>query len=176
MGVNPRFMKNKLFILICCILANSSFSQAEQVCSGGPFEVVKPFLGRWQEFNVINHKEEFIGTLESTLEQDGCVISQRFVSKDASFSYMSFGYVDPASNSWQETYVFNNGSISKYLWQLDDEDVVTKRIGGTRKLDYMQQLRLTAITENQYDVIEEHSFDGGKTWKNVELTRIKRVQ
>lgn len=168
-------MKNIITLLLLYFVANVSFSQSTTPCSTGAFETIKPFIGSWQEYTVTETEEIYIGKLESTIELDGCVVSQRFMAKDSSFSYLSFGYIDPSSNIWQETYVFNNGSISKYQWQIDGQDVLQRRIGGTKKLDYMHQLRLTHITENQYDAMEEHSFDGGKTWKAVELTRIRRI-
>jgi len=169
-------MKNIILIILFYLIANLSFSQSDSPCSKGAFDIVRPFIGNWKEYSIMENEEVFIGNLKSTAELGGCIISQRFVSEDSSFSYLSFGYIDPSSNIWQETYVFNNGSISKYQWQVDGTDILQRRIGGTRKLDYMHQLRLTAITDNQYDVIEEHSYDGGKTWKNIELTRIKRVK
>lgn len=169
-------MKSILSLLLFFAAVSTTFSQSNSPCSKGAFEIIKPFVGEWEEYTVTENEEIFIGNLESTIELDGCVISQRFVGKDSSFFYLSFGYIDPASNIWQETYVFNNGGISKYQWQIDGADVLQRRIGGTSKLDYMHQLRLTNITENQYDADEEHSYDGGKTWKSVELTRIKRVQ
>ncbi len=169
-------MKNIISLLLFYLIANISFSQSDGPCSRGSFGIIKPFIGEWKEYTVTEKEEIYIGNLESTIELDGCVISQRFISKDSLFSYLSFGYIDPSSNIWQETYVFNNGGISKYQWQIDGTDILQRRIGGTRKLAYMHQLRLTDITKNQYDVIEEHSYDGGKTWKTIELTRIKRIQ
>jgi len=158
------------------LMTTASYAQSESRCGGGSYELVKPFLGNWKEYNVTESGEEYIGTLQSKLDLNGCVISQRFVSSDSSFSYVSFGYVNPSSNILEETYVFDNGSISKYQWLVEDSTIVTRRIGGTRKIDHLQQLRLTNVSKNQYDVIEEQSYDGGKTWERVELTRIKRIE
>ena len=158
------------------LMTTTSYAQSGGECRGGSYELVKPFLGNWKEYNVTESGEEFIGTLRSKLNLNGCVISQRFVSSDSSFSYLSFGYIEPSSNIWQETYVFNNGSVSKFEWLVDGNDVLQRRIGGTRKMEYMHQLRLTNISKDFYDVIEEHSYDGGKTWERVELTRIERIE
>ncbi len=166
-----------IFIFITVFLmATASYAQSDGKCKGGSHELVKPFLGNWKEYNVTENGEEFIGTLQSKLDLNGCVISQRFVSSDSSFSYVSFGYVIPSSNILEETYVFDNGSISKYQWLLEDSTTITRRIGGTRKMDHLQQLRLTNVSKNQYDVIEEQSNDGGITLERVELTRIKRIE
>lgn len=169
-------MKRILSICIILVLTNYSFSQSEKNCTGGSFEIVKPFLGTWEEYTITDNGEKFEGTLESRFDLEGCIITQRFVSKDSGFSYLSFGYVEPSSNIWEETYVFNNGSISKYEWLVDGDDVLMRRIGGTRRIEYMHQLRLTNINKDFYDVIEEHSYDAGKTWEKKELTRIKKVK
>lgn len=169
-------MKRILFTCVILVLTNYSFSQSENNCSGGSFEIIKPFLGSWEEYTLTHNDEKLEGTLESRIDLDGCVISQRFISSDSGFSYLSFGYVEPSSNIWQETYVFNNGSISKYEWLTDGDDVLQRRIGGTRKMEYMHQLRLTNIKKDHYDVIEEHSYDAGKTWEKKGLTRIKRIK
>jgi len=169
-------MRRILFISVILALTNYSFSQSENNCSGGSFEIIKPFLGTWEEYTITDNGEKFMGTLESKIDLKGCVISQRFVSKDSNFSYLSFGYVEPSSNIWEETYVFSNGSISKYEWMVDGDDVLQRRIGGTRKIEYMHQLRLTNINKDSYDAIEEHSYDGEKTWEKKELTRIIKVK
>ena len=149
-------------------------SQEEQKCSGEVYDLVKPFLGDWKEYTVTADGEVFIGTLRSTLGPDGCSIAQRFVSADGSFAYQSFGYVNADTGRWREVYVFSNGNNSEYQWFRDDSDVIMRRIGGTRKLEYMHQLRLTNINSEYYDVIEEHSHDKGVTWEDKELTRIKK--
>ena len=51
-----------------------------------------------------------------------------------------------------------------------------RRTGGTKKIAHMHQLRLLNITKTSYDVVEEHSHDKGKTWEDIELTRIKKVK
>lgn len=165
------------FLLALVILAVPDlYSQKQGGCSGGVYQLVKPFLGKWKEYTVTDSTETFIGDLVSAMELDGCAISQRFTGSDGSFSYVSFGFVKPSSNIWEETYVFNNGSHSVYHWIADGADILMRRVGGTRLLDYMQQLRLTDIGPDKYDVVEEHSKDGGKTWSAVELTRIKRIE
>lgn len=132
-------------------------------------------MGIWEEYT-IKETEEFVGKLTSIAEPDGCSISQTFESADGSFSYRSFGYVDTSTNRWKEIYVFNTGRNAVYEWFQEGEDVIMRRTGGSRKLDYMHQLRLTKISPESYDVIEEHSYDNGKNWKAIELTRTKKVE
>ncbi|MGI9546712.1 MAG: hypothetical protein ACR2MM_05720 [Flavobacteriaceae bacterium] len=166
----------RLFILGCLIwaLPQISYAQQETPCQGGIYELVDPFMGNWKEYTVTVDGEVFIGDLRSSKSPDGCTIAQRFVSADGSFSYQSFGYVEASSGLWKEVYVFSNGNNSEYQWLKEGEDVLMRRTGGTRQLKYMHQLRLTNIGEKSYDVIEEHSYDKGQTWEDIELTRIRK--
>jgi len=149
-------------------------AQESKGCNGETYSLIDPFIGNWKEYTVTEEAEIFMGTLRSNKGPDRCTITQRFLSADGGFSYQSFGYVDSYTDMWKEIYVFNNGNYSEYQWFKEDDDIIMRRTGGTRHLDYMHQLRLTRISINSYDVIEEHSYDNGLSWQNVELTRIKR--
>jgi hypothetical protein len=141
-------------------------------CSGGPYDLVRPFIGTWQEYAVTDGGEILIGTLTSVLEQDGCVISQRFASADGSFSFLTFGFVDE-TNQWIETYVFNDGRAASYRWREEDGEIITERVGGDPK--DMRRLRIEFKSPDLYDVSEERSLDRGETWEFVELCRTRRV-
>ena len=152
------------------------FSQQTVICFGTEYALVDPFLGDWEEFTVTADSEVLVGTLQTSKSPDGCTITQQFVSADGSFSYQSFGYVEPSSGMWRETYVFSNGNKSEYQWFRQGSDIVMRRTGGTKKLDYLHQLRLTNIQDDSYEVIEEHSFDSGLSWEDKELTRVKKLR
>ena len=174
-----RFLNSGLRISSQLLLLVSTFTlmaQGNTACNGEIYELVDPFMGNWEEHTVTADGEVFIGTLKSKKGPDSCTISQRFVSADGSFSYQSFGYVEASTGLWKEVYVFSNGNNSEYQWFRDGADVIMRRTGGTRKLEYMHQLRLTNISDTSYDVIEEHSRDKGNSWEDVELTRIKKVK
>lgn len=141
-------------------------------CSGKPYDLVQPFVGTWREYAVADDDEVLIGTLESSLEQDGCVISQRFISADGGFSFMTFGYVDE-TNHWIETYVFNNGRAASYRWSEEGDEIITERIGGDPA--DLRRLRIKFVTPDLYEVAEERSLDRGETWEFVELCRTRRV-
>jgi hypothetical protein len=141
-------------------------------CSGKPYDLVQPFLGMWKEYAVTDGDEVLIGTLKSGLEQDGCVLSQRFTSADRSFSFMTFGYVDE-TNQWIETYVFNDGRAASYRWREEGDAVITERVGGDP--ENMRRLRIQFVTPDLYEVAEERSLDRGGTWEFVELCRTRRV-
>ena len=161
-------------LIILFVSANDTLCQTDMPCSGGTYEVVKPFIGIWEEYTVTDNGEELLGTLQSTMDLNGCVLTQRFTSSDESFSYVTFGYILPDQRIWEESYVFSNGSSAKYHWIVEGDDVLQRRVGGTRKIDYMHQLRLTVINKDLYEAMEEHSVDKGITWQKKELTRIRR--
>lgn len=149
-------------------------AQEDKGCHGETYALIDPFIGYWREYTVTQEAEIYMGTLRSSKGPDSCTITQRFISADVSFSYQSFGYVDSSTGKWKEIYVFNDGNHAEYQWFKEGDDIIMRRTGGTRLLDYTHQLRLTNISKDSYDVLEEHSYDNGVTWQNVELTRIKR--
>ena len=173
------FLDYKPYIFIWVVwtglLPQTAHSQEASSCKGEIYELVEPFMGYWKEYTVTAEGEVLIGTLKSSKGPDGCTITQRFVSDDGSFAYQSFGYVEASTARWKEVYVFSNGNNAEYMWFEEGKDVIMRRTGGSRKLDRMHQLRLTVITDDCYDVVEEHSYDDGKTWEDIELTRIRKI-
>ncbi|HSM01849.1 MAG TPA: hypothetical protein VK960_05350 [Acidimicrobiia bacterium] len=141
-------------------------------CSGRPYDLVRPFVGAWNEYSVANGEEVLLGTLESSLAQDGCVFTQSFSSADGNLSFMTFGFVDE-TNQWIETYVFNDGRAASYRWREEADEIITERIGGSAS--DMRRLRIRFVTTDLYEVSEERSLDRGKTWEFVELVRTRRV-
>ena len=174
-------MRISLFsYLVAILILGGSFQGFAQSgnnpCSGGSFDVVKPFLGEWEEYRITDSTEVYLGILITSLEVEGCVISQRFMSEDSSFQYLSFGHLRPSSNLWEETYVFNTGQYSVFQWTTTREGLYTFRIGGSRETDHIYRLKYTNVEPHQYEVIPQRSYDGGKTWESHGLTRIKKIQ
>jgi hypothetical protein len=132
-------------------------------------------VGDWEEYTVTDTAEVYIGRLTTTLDNNGCVLTQTFVSSDSTFSYHSQAYINPASNIWEETYVFNSGAYSKFLWIVEGETLYTLRIGGSRHTDYLFRLKYTDVKKNEYTVTSQESLNGGATWVSKDITRIKRI-
>ncbi len=170
-------MKIIVFILVLSIKAISLFGQeSEGGCSEGSYEIVKPFLGEWKEYTITDSTEVYIGRLSTQLSLDGCVLTQRFEAPDLNFSYQSQGFVNPASGIWEETYVFNSGGYSTFLWVVEGVTIYTLRIGGSRITNNLHRLFYTGIKKDEYVVIQQESIDGGKTWTSKDSTRIKRIK
>ena len=165
-----------LILLILGINPNIFSQPSENPCSGGSYEIIKPFLGEWEEYTITDSSDVYIGKLSTHLNLDGCVLTQSFDAPDLKFSYQSQGFVNPTSNVWEETYIFNSGGYSKFLWILDGESLHTLRIGGSRKTNYIHRLKYTDIKKDEYVVIQQESVDGGKTWISKDSTRIKRIK
>lgn len=136
---------------------------ASPPCTGPAYDLAKSFVGTWQEFTVTEEREVLVGNLTSAFDLDGCMFTQRFLSADASFSFMSFGYVDQGSSQWLEHYVFNNGKHASYRWRSEGEDIITERIGGNP--EDLRRLRIRFLSVDLYEVMEQSSIDGGKIWK-----------
>lgn len=144
-------------------------------CNTPSHQLIRPFLGAWEEFEMKeNGDQEFIGTLEVRLIANGCSLVQRFISPDSSFSYSTMGFVNPGSGIWEETYTFSTGAFAVYQWVLDAGDIVQRKVGGSRQMDHVYQLRFTEVGADGYVVIQERSEDGGKTWKQSDRTRVNR--
>ena len=171
---------NKKIDILLSILLFPSITMYSQTnsdnCSTGSFRIVEPFLGEWEEYELKDSLEVYIGRLSTKLNVDGCVLTQSFISHDSTFSYLSHGYVNPASNIWEETYVFSSGGYSKFLWIVEGKTLYTLRVGGSRKTDYLYRLNYINIKKDEYTVAGQESRDGGKTWISIDSTRIKRVE
>ena len=168
-------MKPILLLLNLLILCNFTIAQTTS-CNTDHHKIVQPFLGEWEEYTVTDTAEVYIGKLTTRLNTEGCVLTQTFMSPDSSFSYHSQGHINPASNMWEETYVFNSGGYSKFLWVVNGESLYTLRVDGSRQPEYVFRLNYTDIKENEYTVTSQESLDGGKTWVSKDVTRIKRVR
>lgn len=167
--------KIQSFLLFLFLFPFVVVSQEAQ-CASEVHELVKPFAGTWHEFTVKEDgSEEFIGILVSKRDTKDCALYQTFTSPDSSFFYRTLGYVDPISKMWVETYVFSTGSVSNYQWIVDNGNIVQRRVGGSRQMDHMHQLRFVDVTENSYALIQEKSSDGGKNWEQTERTNIRKV-
>ncbi len=164
-----------IFIFLHCAVSSGYYDVAAQTaCSGGKYDLPGRFVGTWKEYTVTEKGEVLAGTLKSGFEVDGCVFSQRFSSVDGRLSFLSFAYIDPSTDSWHETFVMNNGRVASYRWRQSGDEVIIDRISGN-PLD-MRRLRITNFKKDYYEVIEERSPDGGKTWTHVELTRTRREE
>ncbi|MDH3698656.1 MAG: hypothetical protein OEQ81_08315 [Flavobacteriaceae bacterium] len=163
------------FILMICCLSISNAQSGNSTCNTGSQAIVQPFVGEWEESDLKDGSEVFIGRLSTKLNLDDCVLTQRFISADSTFKYQSQGFVNPATQLWEETYVFNSGRYSKYLWIVDGDVLYTLRIGGSRHIDNQHGLKYIDIRKDQFTVVQEESIDGGVTWVKRDTTRIKRL-
>jgi hypothetical protein len=143
-------------------------------CIGKQFEILKPFLGNWDEYTVEDDKEQLFGRLTITLNAEGCSLNKRFFLYNRRGSYLTNSYYDLAENAWIETFTFRNGDYSKYKWVVEGKEVVMVRIASSLKSDYLNRNRWTNITSESFDILEERSYDSGKKWAVFSTTRLKR--
>ena len=155
------------------IKKNSDIKNIPQ-CIGKQFEILKPFLGNWEEYTVEDGKEQLFGRLTITLNAEGCSLNKRFLLYNRKGSYLTSGYYDLAENAWIETFTFPNGDYSKYKWVVEGKEVVMVRIANSSKSDYLNRNRWTNITSDSFDILEERSYDSGKKWTVYSTTKLKR--
>lgn len=155
------------------IKKNSDIKNIPQ-CIGKQFEILKPFLGNWEEYTVEDGKEQLFGRLTITLNAEGCSLNKRFLLYNRKGSYLTSGYYDFAENAWIETFTFRNGDYSKYKWVVEGKEVVMVRIANSSKSDYLNRNRWTNITSDSFDILEERSYDSGKKWTVYSTTKLKR--
>ena len=101
------------------------------------------------------------------------MLTQRFQSVDGMFSFLSFGYVDPKTNSWYETYIFNNGRSTRWLWHEEEDEIIMDWVNDGSEV--RRRLRVVNMREESYEVIEEQMTEEGKGWEFVVLTRTRRI-
>lgn len=141
-------------------------------CSGPLYDLAKRFVGTWKEYTVTPEGEILVGTLQVDWEPDGCVILQRFHAAEGQFAFIAFGYLNPDSNAWEETFSLNTGRVAHYRWREVGDEIIMDRLGGD--LNNLRRLNVHNLTFAVYDVFEERSTDGGQTWEVVEVTRTRR--
>ncbi len=159
---------------VAALLAGAAFTAPAVACDNKHFAIIEPFVGTWQEFTIKDESRIPIGTLSTEAHRETCTIAQSFTSEDSDFTFRSFGYFEPTSSMWVETYVFSTGSVTQYHWLVDNDDIILRRVRGTTSLDFVHQLRLVEVTGDSYKVIEQRSADGGKSWENTETTLAMR--
>lgn len=166
------------FGLICMLFSYFSIqAQTEETpCTGGSYDLVKPYLGTWKEYRVNDSTEVYTGTLTTQLDVHGCALSQVYIEQDSSFMYRTLGFVNPNSGLWEETYIFSTGSYSLFQWVVEDGSLYQKKIGGSSKADNIYRLEFQNNGANEYTVAWQHSYDGGRSWETKGHTRIERIQ
>jgi hypothetical protein len=146
-------------------------------CAAQVFRLPERMAGVWQELTVTPDGEVLAGELSSSFEAGGCAFSQRFRSADGALTFRSLAFVDRTSGRWRERYVLSNGRTAVYEWVPDGDDILQLRVepppvpGGET-----YRLRISKIGTGSYEVLEEHSSDGGVTWTPGERTITRRLE
>ncbi len=159
--------------LVVTLLLSCAPLPATAACTGPPYDLARRFVGTWSEHTVTTEGEVFVGTLRATMEADGCGFSQRFTTAEGELLFVSFGHVDDESAEWRETFVFVHGRVAHYRWVPERSEVIM--YDASAAPGKLRRLRITDLGPDSYDVVEEHSTDGGSTWNEVELTRTRRL-
>jgi hypothetical protein len=111
-----------------------------------------------------------------TLEQDGCVVRERWTGRDG-YTGTSFTTFDTARGVWHQTWVDNAGGLAVMEGGLDDAgELVLHRVAlpgdpdpARRRMSYRRR------AGGGVRQIVERSDDGGATWTvTIDLTYVRR--
>ncbi len=99
---------------------------------------------------------------------DGCAIESRFKGEMLGMPFDGFMMIsyDRDTNEWQNLWIDSmGGKMSFYTGKYQEGKMVTsgKEVWAGQKLH--SRVTIFNQTENKFDWLFEHSFDGGKTWQ-----------
>jgi len=137
-------------------------------CRGAQYDVLNPFLGRWDEYLVTDKGENIYGRLNIYIDPYGCSLHKEFQLLARPFSYSTLGYFDKDQQAWIET--FSGGSVFK--WVKDGDDMLMVNLEARGKSRHRN--RWTKPANGIFQIIEERSDDEGQTWKTKSVTKVKR--
>ena len=145
------------------------------ICQGEQFEILKPFMGRWQEYLVEGAEEKRYGILSIALSPESCSLTKNFSMLTSSFSYRTLGYYDRNSETWKETYTFSHGGYAIYEWKTVNNEVVMELISSAASSKKRRRNRWIKVKKNDFFIVAEESADAGKTWSQISETHMKRI-
>lgn len=143
-------------------------------CIGNQYDLLEPFLGEWQEYLVTEEGEKLYGKLSIKLDPNTCALHKTFSGIDNKVYYKTWGYFDSQKNTWLETYTFTKG-YGIYQWNKIADGFYLELKEGSSKPTYWARNKWTNITETSFQILEERSYDKGKTWKVYSTTNMIRV-
>lgn len=95
----------------------------------------------------------------------GCVVEERFTSKDDGFEGKSYSVYNPAKKIWQQTWIDNSGGYIDLTGGLDGDKMVLRRKAVNPKgVEVTQRMVFYEITASGFYWNWESSKDDGKTW------------
>lgn len=147
-------------LLLLCVSVSTGLHAAE-ACAADPFRQFDFWIGTW---NVADGEGRAAGRNVITLEQQGCVLIERWTSAKGGTG-MSMNHYDPASGRWKQHWV-GLGLILEMTGGMKDGSMVLEG-----PLQYVADSRVTRLrgtwTQLPDGRVRQHfveSSDNGKTW------------
>ena len=119
------------------------------------------WIGEWEVFNQQGQK---VGENLIQKSMKGCLILENWKSVQGSMG-TSMNYYDPASNTWKQNWVDENGQIIWYSGEVKENAMYFEGelIDPEGKIEVAQVVLRQLPNGNVHHVIK-HSKDSGKTW------------
>ena len=144
-------------------------------CTGERYDILAPFLGEWHEYLLEDGAEKLYGKLSINIDPNTCSLTKDFTLYTNPFYYTTLAYFDADEAAWIETYSFSNGGYARYKWKQEGSDFLLERQESSFPSDYQNRNRWTNISANAFQILEERSYDGGRTWQVYSTTQLKRI-
>jgi hypothetical protein len=97
---------------------------------------------------------------------DGCVIEENFDGNPAmDFKGKSFSVYNHNHNTWQQTWVDNEGYYMLFSGGMNDDKMILSRKVETTDGPLIQRMIFHNIKKDSFDWDWESSTDNGKSWK-----------
>lgn len=174
--------------LITLLLAVTTLHVTPQKLQQKPVPLEKRFdfwVGKWNASWTNPDGTKGKATNEITRTLGGKVIKEDFQVKDdpkiKGYIGWSFSVYNPASKTWKQTWVDNQGGYLDFTGSFDGNKRIFERSflgtkGKFKGKKIKQRMVFYNIRHESFDWDWESSLDGGKTWKKnwqIKYTRVK---
>lgn len=159
-------MKKYNLLLIALLPLLNSFSQ--RPCSTPEYRQFDFWLGEWDAYNPQGKKS---GDSKISLQLDSCTILEEWTStgvqRGLRFAGKSYNMFNAATKKWQQYFVDNTGTITKYFNGHYEPGKMILQTDNNKVNDTLWQIQKMTFYDLGPDKVRQHgetSRDNGKTW------------
>lgn len=153
-------------MLVCLLAATALFSQTNTPCTAPEISQFNFWIGEWKltwndSLHGSNKIEKFFGN---------CTLQENFHDPKTGYSGKSWTVYNPNYNTWQQTWVDNQGGyihltggmVGDSMVLTTAEQKVPASMSATGKM--VNRMVFYHIKQDSFDWCWESSTDSGKTW------------
>lgn len=164
-------MRPLILLAVLALLAMSAPLKAQDEakpcpCCSEPYRQFDFWLGDWEAYGPTGN---LAGTNHIVLLHGQCVIQENWSSGGGSFTGTSYNYYDAADETWNQTWVDNQGGNLQLKGSWNGAAMVLLSEPATTADGVTSQSRIT-WTPNEDGTVRQHwelTKDGGLTWSTL---------